>query len=82
MTLVKPYKSVALIDEHKTYSIKDIVQRAGVKQCLRFVVTDGEQDFKMYVESIQRDFLVTKCENHYKLKCMGKGFKITLDCQF
>ena len=64
--------SVALCDEQKIYSIKEVIQRAGVKQCLRFIVTDGEKDFKMYVESIQRDFLVTKCENHYKLNCMGK----------
>ena len=65
--------TLAKLDENANGNYSLIAVEVNAKRNLKFIVSDGINQFKMYVESIQREHLVTKCTHHYKAKCMARN---------
>ena len=71
-TKPKQIRKDAKLDENANGDYSLIAVEVNAKRQLKFIVDDGIDHFKMYVESIQRDHLVTKCTHHYRAKCMAR----------
>ena len=71
-TKPKKNRKDAKLDENANDGYSLVAVEVNAKRQLKFIVDDGIDQFKMYVESIQRDHLVTKCTHHYRAKCMAR----------
>ena len=51
----KPNRTIAKLDENENGGYSLIAVEVNAKRQLKFIVSDGVDQYKMYVESIQRD---------------------------
>ena len=65
-------RPVSVLDVNGKGEYSLVAVEVNSKKNLKFIVSDGIDQHKMYVESIQRDYLVTKCTHHHKTKCLAR----------